>query len=160
MSKLQGPAGKRVRGQNCPPHNSQHHRYSRYHRVMRVLRSFCVFLAACFCVWPQARVSADQVVSFIQDAIHRKQDDGAVAKQVSMLKLSTRLDSDAVSALQHSGAGPKTVAALTRLAADSAKLPAGAPTAPKAAAAEPPPPSPEEWKHIVDSIRETALAYT
>lgn len=127
---------------------------------MKFLRCVCLLLAA-VCALAQARVTAEQLVQFIQTSIRQKDDDGKVAKQVQMLKLSTRLETATVTKLQQSGAGPKTVAALTRLVADSANLSAATATAsPKTDAAAPPPPSPEEWKKIVDSVRETALAYT
>lgn len=118
-----------------------------------------LILAAALSLTAQTRVTADQVVQFIQSSIRQKDNDGQVARQVLMLKLSTRLDPAAVTTLQHEGAGPKTVAALNKLAAESASLPAAS-AAPTAQAAAVPAPPPEEQTKIADAIRETALAYT
>lgn len=121
-------------------------------------RTLCLLLASVFALSAQARVTAEQVVQFIQSAIRQKQDDGQVAREVQKLKLSTKLDEAAVASLQRGGAGPKTVAALNKLAADSASLPASASAGPKPEA--PPAPPPEEQKKILEAIRETAQAYT
>jgi len=124
---------------------------------MASFRPICLLLAAAFCATPQTRVTAEQVVQFVQSSIRQKQDDGQVAREVQKLKLSTKLEAATVTSLQHSGAGPKTVAALAKLAAESAALPAAV-TAPKTDA--PPPPPPAEQAKILDAIREAALAYT
>lgn len=120
--------------------------------------TICLLLAA-LCLPAQTRVTAEQVVQFVRSSIRQKDNDGQVAKQVLLLKLSTRLDPATVTTLQHEGAGPKTVVALGKLAAESASLPAGAPApaAPAEAVAAPPP---EEQTKIADAIRATALAYT
>ena len=128
---------------------------------MVFFRSLCLLLAAALCSLAQGRVTAEQLVQFIQSSIRMKQDDGAVAKAALQLKLSTKLDTATVTILQRSGAGPKTVAALTKLAAESAGLPAAAAPAssgPKADA--PPPPAPAEQAKILKAIREAALAYS
>lgn len=126
---------------------------------MKVLRWLCLLAAGVCAAFAQAHVTAEQVVQFVQTAIRQKDDDGKVAKQVQMLKLSTRLDTETVTSLQHSGAGPKTVAALTKLAADSASLTkAAAAAAPKAEAPATPPPA--EQQRILNGIRDAAMAYT
>lgn len=124
-----------------------------------MVRSVVCLLLAALSLAAQTRVTAEQVVQFIQSAIRQKDNDGQVAKQVQMLKLSTRLEPATVTALQLEGAGPRTVAALNRLAAESATLPAGA-AAPAAQSAAVPAPPPEEQQKIAAAIRETALAYT
>ena len=122
-------------------------------------RFLCIALGVVLCLSAQSRVTAEQVVQFVQSAIRLRQDDGQVAKEVQKLKVSTRLDAATVTSLQRSGAGPKTVAALGKLAEESASLPPAA-AAPKADAAAPTAPSPAEQKRIEESIREAALAYT
>ncbi len=126
---------------------------------MKVLRCLCVFLAVAFCARSQSRVTAEQVVSFVQTEVGHKTDDAKLAKSVQMLKLSTKLDTSTVTTLQRAGAGPKTVAALTKLAADSANLPAATSAAPKTEAVEWTP-SPQEWQKIRESVSQTGLAYT
>ena len=104
--------------------------------------------------------SVDELVSFIKSAIKLKQDDKKVADEVQKIRLTNRLDDRAVEELQHLGAGPKTVAALHKLAEASAGLPGAAPS--KAPSSEPaiPAPGAAELKQIVTEIRETALDYT
>ena len=122
------------------------------------LRSLCLLLAAALCSTGQGRVTAEQLVQFIQSSIRMKQDDGAVAKAALQLKLSTKLETAAVTSLQRAGAGPKTVAALNKLAAESAGLPL-APASSASKADAPPPPPPAEQAKILNGIRAAALAY-
>lgn len=124
---------------------------------MSRFRSACLFLAMALCAQAQARITAERLVEFIQTSIRQKNDDGQVAREVAKLKLSTRLDPATVTALQHDGAGSKTIAALTKLAAESASLPAAA-TAPKAEAPAAPPPA--EQQRLLNAVRDAAMAYT
>jgi len=128
-----------------------------------MVRSTFLLLFAALCLTAQTRVTAEQVVQFIQTSIRQKYKDGDVAGQVQTMKLTTRLDPAIVTSLQRAGAGPKTVAALGKLAAASASLPvaaASAPAAPKADADSSAPLSAEEQKRMVEAIRDAALAYT
>jgi hypothetical protein len=127
---------------------------------MNPLRCLCLLLAVVCCSTAQTRATAEQAVSFVQSMIKQKLDDGAAAKEVAKLRLTTRLDPDTVTSLQRSGAGPKTVAALTKLAAESAGLPAAAASAAPARGDAPPTPSPAEQQKILNAIRDTAMAYT
>ncbi len=121
-------------------------------------RSACLLLAVALSAAAQARVTAEQVVQFVESSIRQKQDDGQVAREVAKLKLSTRLQTATVTSLQHDGAGSKTVAALTKLAAESAGLSAATPAAVKADAV--PAPSPADQQRILNAIRDAAMAYT
>jgi len=114
-----------------------------------------------FCAAAQGRRTAEDLVSYIRTAIEQHYKDGDVAATVQNIHLSSRLDEKTVEELQHQGAGPKTIAALKKLAAVSASLPETATAAP-AAKTEPalPPPSPPEFHDIVAEIRENSLNYT
>ncbi len=109
--------------------------------------------------WAQGKRTVDELAAFVRSAIRLKQDDRKVADEVLKIRLSNRLDARRVEDLQHAGAGPKTVAALHKLAEASATLPAAA-TAPAAVTAPAiPPPAPAELKQIIAEVRETALDY-
>jgi hypothetical protein len=105
----------------------------------------------------QAARTADELVSYIKNAIAQKYKDADVAATLQGMKLSTRLDPKEVTELQHLGAGPKTVAALTRLAESSASI---APAAPKAAAVAAPAPAPPDQKAMIEEVRTNSLNYT
>ena len=115
-----------------------------------------VAVAAALAVAQTAR-TADDVVRYIRTAIEQKYKDGDVASTLQGMRLSTRLDADAVSELQRLGAGPRTVAALTKLAEASATLTTAPP---KAEPATPPAPSPAERKRVVEEVRANSLNYT
>src|SRR5262249_15773424 len=80
-----------------------------------------------------------------------------VAATLQGMRLSTRLDPNTVTELQRLGAGPKTVAALTKLAEASASV---SPAAPKSEPPTPPPPPPPEQKPSIEQVRANALNYT
>ncbi len=127
---------------------------------MAFVRFVCLTLILVASAAAQAGASVDQLVSFVKSAIQSKTDDKKLAESVLGIKLKNRLDSKTVQDLQRDGAGPKTVAALTKLSEASANLPAAAPPAPPAARAEIPPPSPEELKSILNEVQRKALDYT
>jgi len=105
----------------------------------------------------QAARTADEIVDYIKTAVAQKYKDSEVAATLQGMRLSTRLDASAVTELQRQGAGPRTVAALTKLAESSATLPAASP---KAEPVAPPPPSHADRKRIVEEVRANALNYT
>jgi hypothetical protein len=117
----------------------------------------------CVCVLAalaQQPLSVDKLIEFIQSSISQKMQDKEVANYLTNVKLTGKLDVRTVEDLQGRGAGPKTVAALNRLAEASANL---APPPPKAVAPQPkpiPPPSYEEQQKVLNEVREYALNYS
>jgi len=118
---------------------------------------------ACVCALTslaQQQLTVDKLVEFITSSISQKMPDKDVAGVLLNMKLTEKLDLRMVEDLQGKGAGPKTVAALSRLAEASAAL---RPPAPKIAAPKPklpPPPSYEEQQKIIEEAREYALNYS
>lgn len=128
------------------------------YKKIRLLGLFLLFSLAAFAQRP---MSVAEVVSFIKSQIKSSGDDRTTADYLRKIKLTQHLDDRTVEELQGQGAGPLTVSALKKLAADSASLPA----APPLAAAPPPPPlpkppSPAEQQEILADMREYALGYT
>ncbi len=115
-----------------------------------------VAVAAALAVGQSAR-TAEDVVRYIRTAIEQKYKDGDVAATLQGMRLSTRLDPAAVTELQHLGAGPRTVAALTKLSEASSTLTAAGP---KAEPVAPPPPSSADRKRVVEEVRSNSLNYT
>jgi len=124
----------------------------------RLLGLFLLFSLASFAQRP---MSVAEVVSFIKSQIKSSGDDRTTADYLRKIKLTQHLEDRTVEELQGQGAGPLTVSALKKLAADSASLPAPPPLA----AAPPPPPLPPppsaaEQQQILADMREYALGYT
>ena len=124
----------------------------------RLLGLFLLFSLVAFAQRP---MSVTEVVSFIKSQIKSNGDDRATADYLRKIKLTQHLEDRTIEELQGQGAGPATVAALKKLSAESASLPA----APPVAAAPPPPPLPPppsaaEQQQILSDMREYALSYT
>jgi hypothetical protein len=128
---------------------------SSYHKEMG--RLLAVLLAAAALVSAQATKTAEELAGYIRTAVASHYKDADVAASIEHMRLSTRLDSKTVTELQHLGAGPKTVAVLTRLSESTATLPA---VAPKSQPATPPAPAAAEQRQIVAETREKALNYS
>jgi hypothetical protein len=105
----------------------------------------------------QGTKSAEEIATYIRTAVSNHYKDADVAASIAHVRLSTRLDPKAVTDLQRLGAGPKTVAALTRLSEASASLAAAAP---KGEPVAPPAPPTDVQRRLVDETRENALEYT
>lgn len=123
-------------------------------------RGIAMAFFLCLGAWAQAGYTVEQIKSFIHSAIQMKQQDKEVANYLRKMKLSERLDLATVETLQGEGAGPKTVAALKELAAESESLPKAKPPAPKPVYVPPPPPSSEEQARVLAEVKEYALNYT
>jgi hypothetical protein len=108
----------------------------------------------------QMRLSVQQLSRFIESSIRLKHEDKRVADYLKRVTLTEHLDDRTVEVLQGKGAGPKTVEALRSLSVASTALPKPGKPAPKPAPVLIPPPSPEEQKKILDSVREYGLNYT
>ena len=122
-----------------------------------------VAAVACVCgaiALAQQAVTVQQLRDFITSSISQKQPDKDVAAVLASMKMSERLTPGMVEDLQGKGAGPKTVAALNRLAEASASLRAAAPKVEPPKPKPIPPPSYEEQQKILDAAREYALNYS
>jgi len=130
-------------------------------RMMRYCRIAAVFVM-CAGAWAgtAAGYTVEQIKAFVRSAIELKNQDKEVAETLRKMKLSEKLDLSVVEALQEKGAGPKTVAALKELAAESASLPEAQPPAPKPVYVPPPPPSSEEQAKLLDEVKDYAINYT
>ena len=126
---------------------------------MKFCRIAAVYVM-CWCVWAAGGYTVEQIKQFIQSAIQLKNPDKEVAETLRKMKLSERLDLDTVEALQGQGAGPKTVAALKALAAESESLPQATPPPPPPVYVPPPPPSSEEQTKLLDEVRDYAVNYS
>jgi hypothetical protein len=125
----------------------------------------CAFMVVMSLALAQRPTTVVELVSFIKDSIHRKQDDRLVADYLlKRMKMKERLDDKTVETLEGLGAGPRTTAALHKLSKESASLAEAAPPPPPkvvAAALPPPaPPSSEEQEAILDEIRAKAINYS
>ena len=116
--------------------------------------------ACCATATAQQAVTVRQLVDFITSSITQKQPDKDVASTLLSMKMSERLTPGMVEDLQGKGAGPKTVAALNRLAEASANLAVAAPRVEPPRPKPIPPPSYEEQQKILDEAREYALNYS
>src|SRR5262245_56083673 len=101
----------------------------------------------------QAKLTVNQLYSFIQSSIKLKHPDRQVATYLSKLKLAERLEFKTVEELQGLGAGPATVEALRKLAEGSVGLPLAAPKAETIAPTPIPPPPIEEQNTLIDQVR-------
>jgi hypothetical protein len=121
----------------------------------------CVFiLLLAVPVFAQQSWSVEKLLQFVTSSVQQKLPDKDVAGYLINVKLTQKLEDSTIEDLQSKGAGPRTVAALTRLADQSAKLQAPAPPPPpKPVATGPPPPSAEEQARILAEIKEYALGY-
>jgi len=118
-----------------------------------------VLLAAS--AFAQQTWTVDKLLQFITSSVQQKLPDKDVAVYLSGVHLSQKLEDSTIEDLQAKGAGPRTVAALTRLADQSAKLtpPAPVPVAKKPAPTGPPPPSAGEQARVLSEVKEFALGY-
>jgi hypothetical protein len=118
-----------------------------------------LFLAACPLMLAQLRMTADQVISFIQSSIKLHHDDVKVAEYVKKIKLSDRLEERRVEELQGMGAGPRTIVALRALSSSSSALAVAEPPPPVAPRPVIPPPDSVEQARILHDIIENAREY-
>ena len=114
----------------------------------------------CSCAVAQQPLNLEQLVAFIRSSIQLKYPDKQVASYLAHVKLTEQLDGRTVEELQGEGAGPKTVAALNELAAQSASLPRAKPKAPPPPVVPIPPPSSEEQQAVLSDVRDYALNYS
>ena len=123
-------------------------------------RAALLLLAVGLSALSQTSLTVERVVSFVTSSIRLKHPDRQVAEYLRGVKLTNRLDERSIIELQASGAGPRTVEALRALQASSQSLPEQPKAAPKPEPPEIPPPSPEEWRKVLDETRQYAMNYT
>jgi hypothetical protein len=118
----------------------------------------CVFALASF---GQETLTIPQLIDFVKSSVAKKLPDKDVAAELAKCRLTQKLEDQTIEDLQTAGAGPRTVAALTHLADESAKLPPPPPPPPpKPVPDGGPPPSQADQKRIIEAVREYALNYT
>jgi hypothetical protein len=106
------------------------------------------------------QLSVDKLVEFIRSSVAQKLPDKEVAAQLATFRLTGKLEDRVVEELQGMGAGPRTVAALTKLADQSVKLAVAAPPTPTTPKyVEPPAPPQADQEKILAQVREYALNY-
>lgn len=124
-------------------------------RLGRLLCLTCVTaLAAC-----AQSLSVDKLTEFIRSSIAQKIPDKDVATELVTIRLTSKLEDKVIEDLQHEGAGPKTVAALVKLADQSAKLAVAAPKPAAPQYVQPPPPPDAAQQKMLAEIRDYALNY-
>ncbi|MBI3209630.1 MAG: hypothetical protein HYZ37_12130 [Candidatus Solibacter usitatus] len=124
------------------------------------LRFFTTALFLGCLAWGQARLTLQQLASFIESSIKLKQDDRKVSDYLKKVRLAEHLEERTIEDWQGQGIGPRTVAVLRELAEASKNAPKAAPPPPKPAPVVIPPPSAEEQQKILDEVRQYALSYT
>jgi hypothetical protein len=125
---------------------------------LRATAVACVFTLAAFA---QDSMTVQKLIEFVKSSIEHKLQDRDVAAYLAKCRLTQKLEDQTIEDLQTAGAGPRTVAALTHLADDSAKLPPPPPPPPpKAVPDGGPPPSEADQRRVIEAVREYALNYT
>ena len=126
--------------------------------IIRLAILACALAGAGFAQQP---LSSAKLVEFIKSSIDQKLPDKDVSAYLGQVRLTDKLEDKVVEDLRRLGAGPKTVAGLTKLADQSAKLPAAAakPVAAAAKYVEPPPPPQADQEKILAEVRDYALNY-
>ncbi len=130
--------------------------------LMRFRLHAILMLVASMVAFGQDRLPAAKVVEFVKYTVGAKETDKNIAAYLNKVVLTDRLDPQIVEALRRSGAGPKTIDALTRLATASALLPntAAAPiTARKEEAAPASPPPVAEQQRVMNAVVDYARKY-
>jgi hypothetical protein len=119
-----------------------------------------ILFAAGLMVLAQRAMSVMDLTTFIKSQIKLRADDLTTAKFLRTIKLTQKLEDKQVEELQGMGAGPKTVAALRKLAEESAGLAAAPPPAPRVVVMGPPPPDSMEQAEALAAMKAYALNYT
>ena len=124
---------------------------------LRLVWLLALFPAAAFA---QREMTVAQLTSFIKSSIQLHTPDREVADYIHKIKLTNRLEDQAIEELQGLGAGLKTVAALKELGDASAKLAPAPSSAPASAPAVIPPPDAAAQKRILADLTTYARDYT
>jgi hypothetical protein len=127
---------------------------------MRAVRQCCLLAALAVAAHAQAKMTVEELVSFVKSSVKLQQDDRKVADYVKKIKLSDKLEARTVETLQGMGAGPQTVAALKLLITESSALSVAPPPPPKPVVVPPPAPDSIEQKKVLEEVTEAALNYS
>jgi hypothetical protein len=118
-----------------------------------------VVLAVCLATSAQTTLTLEQLISFVKSSIQLGHQDKKVARFLSKVTLTQKLDDRTIIELQAMGAGPKTVEAMRKLQEVSKKLPEPPAPPPKPHRPSIPAPSLGEQNNIIKEVREYALSY-
>src|SRR2546427_115351 len=129
-------------------------------RRMALRTGLLIFALSVCSLWAQARLTVDQLVSFVQSSIQLKHPDKQVASYLLKLKLSQHLDARTIEELQGLGAGPNTMEALRKMVETSASLPPAQPKPVRIAPTPIAPPPLAEQKALIERVREYSLNYS
>ena len=124
------------------------------------LRGVAVGYVLTVAMFAQDTLTVPKLIEFVQSSVKSKLPDKDIAAYLSKVTLSQKLEDQTIEELQTAGAGPRTVAALTKLADASAKLPASPPPPPPAPVSDGGPPPPQaEQDRILREVEEYARNY-
>src|SRR6266566_126110 len=129
-------------------------------QALRVSVSVLILTLSVCLLWAQAKLSVDQLCTFVQSSIKLKHPDKQVASYLMKLKLSERLDARTIEELQGLGAGPATMEALRKIVETSASLPPAQPKPVRIAPTPIAPPPLAEQKALIERVREYSLNYS
>jgi hypothetical protein len=125
------------------------------------LKLIFVLLFTALITLAQRPMTVLDLTAFIKSQIKLKADDRTTADFLrTRVKLTQKLTDATVEELQGMGAGPKTVAALRKLAEESAGLAAAPPPPPPVVVPTRPPPDSMEQAEALAGMKEYALNYT
>ena len=128
-------------------------------KVMK--RVVSALMLSCAVVWAASGqgYTVAQLLAFMRSSIQQKLPDQEVAKYVSKMKLTEKLDPSTIEQLQSDGLGPKTVAALKEQMSTTSAL--QSPPVVREAAKPAPIPGPpyEDEQKIIGEMTEYALNY-
>jgi len=123
-------------------------------------RTLGILLLSATLVFPQMKVSIQQLRDFLSSSRKLGHEDRRVGEYLRKMTLTERLDDRTIEDMQAIGLGPKTLEALRALRDASTSLPAPRLPEPKPAPAVIPPPPADEQKKIIEHLRAYALNYT
>jgi hypothetical protein len=128
------------------------------------IRSGLAALALCAVSFAESPLSVQKLVEAVKSSVAQKASDTSVATWLATVRLANRLEDRTIEELKSMGVGPRTLAALEKLGALSAKLPtadtASDPVAPTPKYVQTPPPPNEEQSSILAAVREYAVNYS
>jgi hypothetical protein len=105
------------------------------------------------------QIPVEKLLEFVKSSIAQKIPDKDVAAGLASIRLTTKLEDKVVEDLQREGAGPRTVAALLKLADQSAQLQVAAPKPAAPVYVQPPAPSDDAQQKMLAEVRDYALNY-
>jgi len=124
-------------------------------------RQLGAVLAVCLVASAQTQtLNLNQLLQFLTSSVELKQADSEVAKMLSKVKLTEKLEDTTIEKLLSEGIGPKTLNALKALRDQSQNLSNAKPVLAAPKVQLPPAPNAREQAAIIDEMREYALNYS